>query len=55
MVALLIGGIVLAALLTAWVAVGAAFCAWVGWKLRRIGAGDGLAGIPTEPAQNLRG
>jgi hypothetical protein len=40
LVALLIGGIVLSALLTAWVAVGAGFCAWVGWKLRRIGTGD---------------
>jgi hypothetical protein len=42
-VALLIGGIVLAALLTAWVAVAAGFCAWVGWKLRRIGASDGVS------------
>ncbi|HYO42209.1 MAG TPA: hypothetical protein VES19_03340 [Candidatus Limnocylindrales bacterium] len=41
MVGLLIGGIVLAALLTAWVGIAAAFCAWVGWKLRRIGRGDG--------------
>jgi hypothetical protein len=40
LVALLIGGIVLCALLTAWVAVAAGFCAWVGWKLRRIGAVD---------------
>jgi hypothetical protein len=38
MVALLLGGIVLGALLTAWVAVGAGFCAWVGWKLRRAAA-----------------
>lgn len=35
MVGLLIGGIVLAALLTGWVAVGAGFCAWAGWRLRR--------------------
>lgn len=41
MVALLLGGIVLAALLTAWVGVAGGFCAWVGWKLRRIGAADG--------------
>jgi hypothetical protein len=34
-VGLLIGGIVLAGLLTAWVAVAAAGCAWVGWRLRR--------------------
>ncbi len=39
-VALVLGGIVLAALLTAWVAVAAGFCAWVGWRLRRIGAAD---------------
>lgn len=41
MVALLLGGIVLAALLTAWVGVAGGFCAWVGWKLRRIAAADG--------------
>jgi DNA anti-recombination protein RmuC len=37
---LLIGGMVLTALLTAWVGIAAAFCAWVGWRLRRVGAGD---------------
>ncbi len=42
MVNLLLGGIVLAALLTAWVGVAGGFCAWVGWKLRRIGAADGV-------------
>ena len=35
---LLIGGIVLCGLLTAWVAVGAAFVAWAGWRLRRVPA-----------------
>jgi hypothetical protein len=40
MVNLLLGGIVLAALLTIWVGVAGGFCAWVGWKLRRIGATD---------------
>jgi uncharacterized phage infection (PIP) family protein YhgE len=45
MVNLLLGGIVLAALLTAWVGIAAGFCAWVGWKLRRIAA----AGAPGEP------
>jgi hypothetical protein len=44
LVAMLIGGIVLGALLTAWVAVGAGFCAWVGWKLRKIGAAGGVSG-----------
>ena len=36
LVGLLIGGIVLGALLTAWVAVAAAFCAWAGLRLRRV-------------------
>ena len=40
MVALLIGGILLAALLTAWVGIAAGFCAWAGWVLRRHGAAD---------------
>ncbi len=44
MVALLIGGIVLAALLAAWVGIGAAFCAWAGWRVRRLGAADAGAG-----------
>ncbi len=39
---LVLGGIILAALLTAWVAVGAAFCAWAGWRLRRDIARDAL-------------
>ncbi len=43
MVALLLGGIVLVALLTAWVAVGAGSCAWIGWRLRRSRAGDGAS------------
>jgi hypothetical protein len=43
-VGLLIGGIVLGGLLTAWVAVAAAGCAWVGWRLRRVPSGvDGSA------------
>jgi methyl-accepting chemotaxis protein len=40
---LVLGGIVLVGLLTAWIAVGAAFCAWAGWKVRRAGATDGSA------------
>jgi hypothetical protein len=35
LVGLLTGGIVLCALLTAWVAMAAAGCAWAGWRLRR--------------------
>ena len=51
---LVLGGIVLAGLLTAWIAIGAAFCAWVGWKLRRIGAVDGAAGpAPDAPGSAL--
>jgi DNA anti-recombination protein RmuC len=43
---LVLGGIVLVALLTSWIAVGAAFCAWAGWKLRRIGSTDRADGGP---------
>jgi methyl-accepting chemotaxis protein len=44
-VGLLIGGIVLAGLLTLWVAVAAAGCAWLGWRLRRLPAvAEGQAG-----------
>jgi hypothetical protein len=32
---LLVGGILLAGLLVAWVGVAAALCAWAGWRLRR--------------------
>lgn len=39
LVALLIGGIVLGALLTGWVALAAAGCAWAGWRLRRASVG----------------
>ena len=40
---LVIGGIVLGGLLTAWVAVGAAFLAWAGWRLRHAPArGDAV-------------
>jgi hypothetical protein len=34
-VAMIVGGIALGGLLVAWVAVGAAICAWAGWRLRR--------------------
>ncbi len=37
-VSLVVGGIVLAGLLTAWVAVLAAGIAWAGWRLRRAGS-----------------
>ena len=40
LVGLLIGGMVLAALLTAWVGIAGAFCAWAGWRLRRVAAGE---------------
>jgi hypothetical protein len=41
-VGLIIGGVVLGGLLTAWIAVGAALCAWFGWRLRRLpGAAPG--------------
>jgi hypothetical protein len=44
MVGLLTGGILLAALLTAWVATAAGFCAWAGWRLRKLGAADRTTG-----------
>jgi methyl-accepting chemotaxis protein len=34
-VGLLIGAAVICGLLTAWIALGAALCAWAGWRLRR--------------------
>jgi hypothetical protein len=36
---LVLGGIVLGGLLTAWIAVGAAFVAWAGWRLRHAPVG----------------
>jgi len=39
-VSLIVGGILLGGLLVAWIAIGAAFCAWVGWRLRRLAAPD---------------
>jgi hypothetical protein len=42
LVGLLIGGIILGALLTAWVAAAAGTCAWVGWRLRRTDPTSGL-------------
>lgn len=35
-VGLLMGAAVIGGLLTAWIALGAAFCAWMGWRLRRL-------------------
>jgi methyl-accepting chemotaxis protein len=43
---LVLGGIVLGGLMTAWVAVAAGFCAWAGWRLRRHVARDALV-LPT--------
>jgi hypothetical protein len=44
-VGLIIGGIVLGGLLTVWVALAAAGCAWLGWRLRRVPAvADSQAG-----------
>jgi methyl-accepting chemotaxis protein len=39
-VSLIVGGILLGGLLVAWIAIAAAFCAWVGWRLRHIGRED---------------
>lgn len=54
-VGLLIGGIVLGGLLTAWVAVAAAGCACVGWRLRRVTAGRDPAGRVPAPADGDSG
>ena len=43
-VALLIGGMLLLAMLAAWLAVAGLFCAWLGLRLRRAGAGTPTAG-----------
>jgi hypothetical protein len=43
-VRLMVGGIFLGALLTTWLAIAAAFCAWAGWRLRRIGTAEAAAG-----------
>ena len=37
-VALLVGGIILGGILVAWLALAAAFCAWAGWRLRKLAA-----------------
>jgi hypothetical protein len=39
-VSLIVGGILLGGLLVAWIAIGAAFCAWVGWRLRHLAANE---------------
>jgi methyl-accepting chemotaxis protein len=39
-VSLIVGGILLGGLLVAWIAIAAAFCAWIGWRLRHIGRED---------------
>jgi hypothetical protein len=39
-VGLMVGGILLGGLLVAWLAIAAAFCAWAGWRLRKIGAAE---------------
>ena len=43
-VGLLIGGILLGGLLTVWVGVAAAGCAWLGWRLRRVAS----TGVPAQ-------
>jgi hypothetical protein len=45
-VSLIVGGIALGGLLVAWIAIAAAFCAWAGWRLRRLAAAS--AGAPEE-------
>ena len=42
-IALLVGGIILGGFLVAWLALAAAFCAWAGWRLRKIAAAEATA------------
>ena len=42
-IALMVGGIILGGLLVAWLALAAAFCAWAGWRLRKIAAAEAAA------------
>ncbi len=44
---LLVGGILLGGLLVAWVGLAAAFCTWVGWRLRRLPDADADEGSIT--------
>ena len=49
-ISLIVGGIILGGILVAWLAIAAAFCAWAGWRLRKIGAveaaiADGTTGV----------
>ncbi len=46
-VSLLVGGIILGGFLVAWLAIAAAFCAWAGWRLRKIGAAEAAIGQAT--------
>jgi hypothetical protein len=42
-VRLLVGGIILGGLLVAWLAIGAGFCAWAGWRLRKVATAEAAA------------
>jgi hypothetical protein len=47
-ISLIVGGIILGGILVAWLAIAAAFCAWAGWRLRKIGAAEAaIAGATT--------
>ena len=39
-VSLMVGGIILGGLLVLWLAIAAAFCAWAGWRLRKVAAAE---------------
>ena len=50
-VSLMVGGIILGGLLVLWLAIAAAFCAWAGWRLRKVAAAEAAAGAsPGSPA-----
>ena len=46
-ISLMVGGIILGGILVAWLAIAAAFCAWAGWRLRKIAQAEAAAGQAT--------
>jgi hypothetical protein len=46
-ISLIVGGIILGGVLVAWLAIAAAFCAWAGWRLRKIAKAEAAMGEAT--------
>jgi outer membrane murein-binding lipoprotein Lpp len=49
-VSLMVGGIILGGLLVLWLAIAAGFCAWAGWRLRKVAAAEAAGVAPGGPA-----